>query len=107
MKSKLKIIILAFLGTTAFWCLLIVGFFWWVSADGKSGVSFISEAAQQGYSTLLRAWNDDKKPVIFTVVEVNTNATGTNNSVAVLLERSLPPSGEFWIGIKKKESPSK
>jgi len=107
MKSRLKIIIVTSVATTAFWCLLLVGLFWWASDSQTAGVSFIEDAAKHGYFNMMRAWNDGKQSATFTVAEIRTNATGTNTSQVVLLERQLPPSGEFWIAIKKEEPPSK
>jgi hypothetical protein len=107
MKSRLKIIIVTFVATTAFWCLVIVGLFWWASLVETAGVSPIQDAANYGYFNVMRAWNDGKRSVKFTVAEFRTNAPGTNASEVVLLERQLPPSGDLWVGIKKEEPQSK
>jgi hypothetical protein len=101
MKSKLKIIIVTSVATTAFWCLFVVGLFWWASFSQTAGANFIEDAANHGCN-VMRAWNDGKKSVKFTVSEI-LNATNTNFSQVVLLERQVPPSGDLWIGIKKDE----
>jgi hypothetical protein len=107
MKSKLKIVIITFTGTTAFWCLVIISFFWWTSSFQRTGVSFPEDARLRGYFGMMRAWNADKQPVTFTVEEVRTNTTGIDTSRVALLERKLPPSGELWIGIRKEMSQNK
>ena len=100
MKTKLIIIGLTFLGTTLFWCLVIVCTFWFLG--DKSGVSFVEDARQKGYCAMMAAWNDEPRPVTFTVAELPTNAISVTPEV-VLLERQLPPAGKFWVGIKKKK----
>jgi len=107
MKSRLKLIIVTFVATTAFWCLVIVGLFWWGSLNETAGVNFVEDSATRGYLSLMRAWNDGKQPVKFTVEEFRTNAPGMKGSEVVLLERQLPPSGDLWVGIKKEEPQGK
>ena len=107
MKSKLKIIIITFLATTAFWCLAVVGFFWWASSDQSTGVTFMEDARKRGFVAVMKTRNAETQPVTFTVEEVCTNATGmdtSDTSRVVLLERQLPPSGEFSIGIGRTEN---
>ena len=100
MKSKLKIIIATFLATTAFWCLLI----FWLGQSRQSGISFIDDARQRGFVGMMSARNVESQSVIFTVEELRTNMTRTDTSRVVLLQRLLPPSGEFWVGIRKTET---
>ncbi|HTA29952.1 MAG TPA: hypothetical protein VK731_05685 [Candidatus Cybelea sp.] len=107
MKSRLKIIIVTFVATTTFWCLVIVGLFWWSSHSGTAAANSVEDSASRGYLSLMRAWNDGKQPVKFTVEEFRTNTPGSNSSPVVLLERQLPPSGDLWIGIKKDEPSGK
>lgn len=107
MKSKLKIVVVTFLATTVFWGLFLVGLFWWGTHGHGTEVSWIDDAVSHGYLNLMRVWNDETQPVTFTVAEIRTNTTGTNTLEAILLERQLQPSGEFWVGIKKNKSQSK
>ncbi len=105
MKAKLKIIAVTFVVTTVFWCLVIIGFLWLPSED--SGVSFIEDAARRGFVNMMSARNTESKSVTFTVAELPPNATNADSPQTVLLERQLPPSGEFWIGIKKTKTEGK
>lgn len=102
MKAKLKIIAATFIGTTAFWCLAIVGVFWCL--PDNSGMSFIEDAQRRGFSALMSARNTESQPVTFTVAESRTNAITADASQVVLLERELPPAGELWIGIRKTKT---
>jgi hypothetical protein len=106
MKTKLKIIIVTFVATTVFWCLVVVGLFW-LGSEQSSGVSFIEDARGRGFVAMMRAANEESQPVTFVVEELRTNATGAAASKAVLLERELTPSGEFWVGIRKTKAESK
>jgi hypothetical protein len=105
MKTKLTIIAVTFLATTLFWCLAIGGFFWCL--PDKGGVSFIGDAQQRGFSTMMSARNTESHPVTFTVVEVGTNTASADAPQAVLLERQLPPAGELWIGVRKTKAGAK
>ena len=100
MKTKLKTIIVTFLATTAFWCLVIVGTFW-LGSRQNTGVSFIQDAQQRGFIGIISARNPEAQAVTFTVEELRTNSTRADTSQVVLLERQVPPSGEFWVGIRK------
>ena len=103
MKTKLKIILVTFATTTVFWCLVVVGFFWFAS-EQSSGVSFIEDAHRRGFIVRMRAANAESQPVTFVVEELRTNATRATASPVVLLERELTPSGEFWVGIRKTKT---
>ena len=102
-KIKLKIIIITFLATTVFWCLVIVGVFW-LGPRQNSGVSIIQDAQQRGFVGMMSARNPDSQPVTFTVEELRTNVTRADTSQVILLERQVPPSGEFWVGIRKAKT---
>jgi len=102
MKTKVKIIIVTFLATTAFWCLAVVAFFW--LPPRKSGVDVVEDARQRGFIAVLRAWNTESRPVTFRVEELYTNKPGATDSQVVLLERQVPPSSEFRVGIRKTAS---
>jgi hypothetical protein len=103
MKTKLKIILVTFVATTVFWCLVAVGFFWFAS-EQSSGVSFIEDAHRRGFVAMMRAANSESQPVTFVVEELRTNAMSAAASHVVLLERKLKPSGEFWVGIRKTKT---
>ncbi len=105
MKSKLKIIGATFVGTSAFWCLAIVGFSWFL--PNNSGISFIEDAQRRGFSAVMSARNTESQPVTFAVAELRTNAVSAGTSQVVLLERQLPPAGELWIGIRKTKNEPK
>jgi hypothetical protein len=107
MKPKLKIIILTFIGTTAFWCLVIVGIFWWAEHFPSTSVSFIDDAQSRGFYSMMRVCNGQSQSVTFTVAEIFTNMPAAATSDVVLLERQVPPSGEFWIGVREKTRESK
>jgi hypothetical protein len=107
MKSTLKIIAISFVATTAFWCLLIVGLLAWCSFPRRTGVDFIEDAQTRGYFGMMSVWNHENHPVTFSVTEVRTNSAATNAPELVLFERQLPPSAEFWIGVRKTEPASK
>ena len=100
MRTKLALILVTSVATTLFWFLAIVGVAW-LAPGGSGGTSFVADACRRGWVAMMRAWNDEPRPVTFIVAELDTNAVGTNVSDVVLLRRELPPSGEFWIGIKK------
>lgn len=102
MKTKIKTIILTFLATTVFWSLVIAGITWF--SVNKSGASFVDNAAHRGFVCMMSAKNGDSQSVTYTVEELSTN---TAKAGAVLLERKLPPTGEFWIGIKKSKTEKK
>ena len=106
MKTKLKIVIVTFIATTVFWCLVAVGLFWFASERG-SGVNFIEDAHRRGFVAMLRAANVESQPVTFVVEELRTNAASAAASQVVLLERELTPSGEFWVGIRKRKTETK
>jgi hypothetical protein len=101
-KTKLTIIAVTFLATTAFWCLAIICFFWCCS--DKGAVSFIEDAQGKGFSTMMSARNTESQQVTFTVVELGTNAGSARGPQTVLLERQLPPAGELWIGVRKAKA---
>jgi hypothetical protein len=106
MKTKLKIIIVTFVATTVFWCLVVVGFFWFAS-EQSSGVSFIEDAHRRGFVVMMRAANEESQPVTFVVEELSTNATIAVALPVILLEWELTPSGEFWVGIRKTKTEPK
>ena len=106
MKTKLKTIIVTFVATTVFWCLVVAGFFWFGS-EQSSGVSLIEDAHRRGFVAMMRAANVESQPVTFVVEELRTNATSAAASPVVLLERELTPSGEFWVGIRKTKTETK
>jgi flagellar basal body-associated protein FliL len=104
MKTKLKIIIVSSLATTVFWCLVVVVALVWFGSEQTSGVSLIEDARKRGFVAMMRAANVESQPVTFVVEELRTNATGAAASQAVLLERELTPSAEFWVGIRKTKT---
>ena len=99
MKSKLKTIIITFVATTLFWCLVVVCTIWLFRDN--SGVSFTEDAMGRGFVAIMSARNTEPQAVTFTVAELRTNTASANAQETVLLERQLPPAEEFWIGIKK------
>ena len=105
MKTKLKTIVITFIATTVFWCSVIVGCFWLLPKS--TGVSFIEVAQRRGFVGMMSARNAESQPVTFTVEELRTNTASADASPIVLLERQLPPAGEFWIGIKKTKTQAK
>jgi len=102
-KTKLKIIIITFLATTAFWCLVIVGVFS-LGSSQNSGVGVVQDAQQRGFVGMMSILNPDSQPVTFTVEELRTNVTRADTSQVILLERQVPPSGGFWVGIRKAKT---
>ena len=103
MKARLKAIFITFLATTLFWCLVIVGFFWFFSR--KSGaVSIVDDARQKGFVAMMYATSTESQPLTLTVEDMRTNISSTG---AVLLDRKLPPSGDFLIGIKEGNAEKK
>jgi hypothetical protein len=104
---KIKIIILTFAATTAFWCLAIAGFFWWLTTRPSVTTSVWMDAQKFGYYSMMQATNDQSQAVTFVVSEIRTNLPLTATSEVILLERRLPPSGELWIGMKEKNTETK
>ena len=102
MKTKLKIIIVTFLATTAFWCLVAFALFW--LPPPKSGVDVLEGARQRGFIAVLSARNSESQPVTFTFEELYTNKPNATDAQVVLLERQLPPSSKLRIGIRKTAS---
>jgi hypothetical protein len=102
---KFKIIILTFVATTIFWALAVIGYLWLASEN--SGVSFVEDAHRRGFLVMMRAANEESQPVTFVVEELHTNAVTADAGRTVLLERQLPPTGEFWVGIKKTKTDTK
>src|SRR2546429_1363352 len=97
---KLKIVIITFLSTTAFWCAAIVGVFW-LGAREVTSVGVIEDPQRKGFMGIIWARNTETRPVTFTVEELRTNFTLADTSRGILIERQLPPSGEFWVAIRK------
>jgi len=106
MKTKRKIIIVTFVVTTVFWCLVVVGFFWFAS-EQSSDVSLIEDAHRRGFVGIMRAANQESRPVTYVVEELRTNATSAAASQVVLLERELTPSEVLWVGIRKTKPETK
>ena len=102
MKPRIKTIILTFIATTVFWCLVVASTFWLFGH--KSGVSLVEDATSRGFVAMMSARNFESQPVTFTVSELHANTTSANEGQVVLLERQVPPSGEFWIGITKAKA---
>ena len=105
MNTKIKTIILTFLATTIFWCLAIVCAF--SLGAPKPHTTFIQDAVSRGFRTMFSARNTESQPLTFTIVELRTNTPSANEPEIVLLERQLPPRGEFWIGIKETKTENK
>lgn len=102
MKTKVRIIIVTFVATTVFWCLAIVGFIW--SSTRNAGVDVVEDARQRGFVAIVKASNTESRQVTFSVEELRDGKPSADGSQVVLLERQLPPSGEFWVAIKKTAS---
>ncbi|HEX5220674.1 MAG TPA: hypothetical protein VFZ59_13970 [Verrucomicrobiae bacterium] len=99
MKAKLKTIVLTFIATTAFWCLLIGCVFWFFAE--RSALTFAETAPLRGYVAMFSTWNTNSQPVTFTVGELRTNAASEEDAQVILFERRVPPSGHLLFGIKK------
>jgi len=104
---KLKVIIVTFVATTAFWCLVIAGFFWWARTRPSVTFTIWNDAQKFGYYSMMQASNGESKAVTFSVAELRTNLPMTATSQVILLERRLPPSGELWIGMKQTDPATK
>src|SRR5688572_27931185 len=98
MKAKLKIILLTFVATTIFWCLVVVGFLFWVSSVPGPGDNFVADAHRRGFFSMMGTTNSGSQPMSFVIEELRAN---TNAPKVVLLERQVPPAGEFWVGIRR------
>jgi hypothetical protein len=91
MKTKLLVIILTFVGTTLFWCLVVFCTFHFFGRE--MDVSFAGGPNQWGYSAIVTPRNRESNPVKFTVVEMLTNEISAHTPEIVLLEREVPPAG--------------
>ena len=104
---KLKVIIVTFVATTAFWCLVIAGFFWWATTRPSVTTTIWNDAQKFGYYSMMRASNGESRAATFIVAEISTNLPMTATSQVILLERRIPPSGELWIGMKQTNTQTK
>jgi hypothetical protein len=100
-KSKLKTIIVTFIATTAFWCLVIVGFVWF-SCPSQSSTDYTMQLRRLGFHYVVFDQNREGHDTTFVVEALQTNAIGSQISRAELLRTSLMPSQTIMLGLRRE-----
>lgn len=103
MKSKLKTILLTFVATTAFWCLVVIGFVW-LSCPGPPGTNDITRLRRFGFHYVVCEQNHEGRDTTFIVEALQTNSTSPEISRAELLRTNLMPSQTIMLGLRRERT---